>query len=57
MQGLVVIEIESIMAVVGMVPFEEQGEGRDTRFYLAEKLGLDVYDRDAAAGEDSDDED
>ena len=54
--NLVAIEIESIIAVVGMVPFREQEEGRNPSFYLAEKLGLDVYDWDTTVGEDADDE-
>lgn len=55
-QSLVVIEIESIKAVVGMVPFGERAEGQNPRFFLAEKLGLDVYDLGTTLGEDSDDE-
>ena len=46
------IDIESIGAVVGMVPFSQQIEGQKPRFYLAEKLGLDVY-----SGDDDDDDD
>jgi len=55
-QNLVAIEIESIIAVVGMVPFGEREEGRNPSFYLAEKLGLDVYDWDTTVDEDADDE-
>jgi hypothetical protein len=54
-QSLAVIEIESISAVVGMVPFHEQVESHDPRFYLAERLGLDVYDSGTIIGEDDDD--
>jgi hypothetical protein len=39
-----VIKIESIQAVVGMIPFSGQVEGRRPMYFLAEKLGLDVYD-------------
>ena len=38
------IKIEAIQAVVGMIPFCGEVAGRGTRFFLAEKLGLDVYD-------------
>ena len=55
-RNLVAIEIESIIAVVGMVPFGEREEGRNPSFYLAEKLGLDMYDWDTTVGEDADDE-
>lgn len=54
--NLVVIEIESIIAVVGMAPFEKRGGDHNPSFYLAEKIGLDVYDRDATVAEDADDE-
>jgi hypothetical protein len=50
---LVVIDFESISAVVGMVPFGESVEGQNTRYFLAEKLGLDVYDP-AIVDEDDD---
>jgi len=55
-RSLVVIEIESIKAVVGMVPFGERVEGQNPRFFLAEKLGLDVYDPGITLSEDADDE-
>lgn len=40
-ESLVVIEIGSIIVVVGMAPFEKQGESHNPSFYLAEKIGLD----------------
>jgi hypothetical protein len=39
-----VIKIESIKAVVGMVPFCKQAGSRGPLYFLAEKLGLDVYE-------------
>jgi hypothetical protein len=51
-ETLAVIEIESISAVVGMVPFENQAEDEYARYFLAEKLGLDVYDSDIVGGAD-----
>ena len=51
--SLAVIEIESIRAVIGMVPFGQWSEGQ---YFLAEKLGLDVYEPDASGSEDSSDE-
>jgi hypothetical protein len=42
--GLTVIGVKSIVAVVGMVPFGEEVEGQNRRYFLAEKIGLDVYD-------------
>jgi hypothetical protein len=55
-RSLVVIEIESISAVVGMVPFCKQVEGSDPMYFLAERLGLDVYDPNIIGGEDAGDE-
>jgi hypothetical protein len=52
--GLAVIGIESVKAVVGMVPFGEHTEGHNRRYFLAEKPGLDVYEQ--SGGEDSDDD-
>lgn len=52
--SLDVIKIESIKAVVGMVPFCEQVEGRGPLFFLAEKLGLDVHDPDESDEADDD---
>lgn len=46
------IEIRSIQAVVGMVPFGEEVEGQNSQYFLAEKTGLDVYD--PVEGEDND---
>lgn len=48
------IEIESIIAVVGMVPFGEQDNGEAPSYFLAEKLGLDVYDSEIVGGGDTD---
>ena len=53
---MAVVEIESISAVVGMIPFGKAVEGRDPRFFLAEKLGLDVYDSINIGSEDAGDE-
>jgi hypothetical protein len=53
-EWLDVIKVGSIQAVVGMVPFCKQVEGRGPRFFLAEKLGLDVYD--PAENDESDDD-
>lgn len=47
------LEVESINAVVGMVPFQKEVESRYPRFYLAERLGLDVYDPDSIVSEDA----
>ena len=54
-QSLAVVEVASIKAVVGMIPFGTRVEGQNPKFFLAEKLGLDVYDQDTT-GENSDDE-
>ena len=51
-ESLAVIETESISAVVGMVPFGDEAEDEDPRYFLAEKLGLDVYDSDIVGGAD-----
>lgn len=54
--ALIVIGAESIKAVVGMVPFGKQAENDDPRFFLAEKLGLDVYETVVNVDEDVDNE-
>ena len=48
------IEIGSIIAVVGMVPFGEQDNGEAPSYFLVEKLGLDVYDLEIVGGGDTD---
>jgi len=55
-RSLAVVEVQSISAVVGMVPFGEQVEGEDPRYFLGEKLGLDVYDMDIVGGPDNEEE-
>ncbi|KAF9642953.1 hypothetical protein BDM02DRAFT_3105019, partial [Thelephora ganbajun] len=54
--SLAVIEIKSIQVVVGMVPFGKRVEGHNPRYFLAEKLGLDVYNPYSTGSEDADDE-
>ena len=53
-ESLAVIEIESIIAVVGMVLFGEQDNGEAPSYFLAEKLGLDVYDSEIVGSGDTD---
>ena len=52
---LVMIGVKYIEAAVGMVPFGEQVEGRNPRYFLVEKLGLDVYETIVNVDEDVDD--
>ena len=39
-----------------MVPFGESIEGEDPRYFLGEKLGLDVYDTGIVEGSDDEEE-
>ena len=48
------VGIESVRAVVGMVPFGKHTKGHNYRYFLAEKPELDVYKQ--TDGEDSDDD-
>ena len=42
--ALTIVGVKSIEAVVGMVPFGDQVEGHNPKYFLAEKLGLEVYE-------------
>ena len=48
-ESLVVIRVNSIISVVGMMPFEEQHAGYP-QFYLVEKFGLGVVDTGGIVG-------
>lgn len=45
--ALVIIDVKSIVSVVGMIPFPYTLDDRGDQYFVAEQIGLDVVDTDA----------